>query len=273
MTLALLLTAALASADETRARYLMGTTCTITASHDQSIERAFSEIDRIERRISSWKPESELSRVNRAPVGEPQAVSPELSELLRETVRWHRETGGAFNPLLGPLVHAWRVREEGAIPIPEALVELRKRIAIENLVLGDSTLSRMGEAQIEEGGFGKGYAIDRAVDVARAAGAKRVVIDFGGQIGAYGIERGFEVGIAHPESRERAALMLRIRDGSISTSSGSERRFRIGGRELSHIIDPRTGEPLPPSGSATVIHPSALVADILSTALYVLGPR
>jgi thiamine biosynthesis lipoprotein len=94
------------------------------------------------------------------------------------------------------------------------------------------------------------------------------MINFGGQIAVRGELR---VTIADPENRERAVLAFTMRDASLSTSSGSEKTFAIGGRRFSHIVDPRSGEALPPRGSVSVIDDRALDADILSTALYVMG--
>ena len=119
----------------------------------------------------------------------------------------------------------------------------------------------------EEGAFGKGYAIDRMLDV---LGASDAIINFGGQLGVRGAHL---VTIADPENRAKPVLELTIRDASISTSSGSEKTFVAGGRRFSHILDPRTGQALPPRGSVSVIAADALTADILSTALYVMGPE
>jgi thiamine biosynthesis lipoprotein len=99
--------------------------------------------------------------------------------------------------------------------------------------------------------------------------AAHVVINFGGQLAVRGET---EVAIADPEKRDAAVVSFRIRDASLSTSSGSEKSFLVGGRRFTHIIDPRTGQALSPRGSASVIAPDAFTADALSTALYVMGP-
>jgi thiamine biosynthesis lipoprotein len=119
-------------------------------------------------------------------------------------------------------------------------------------------------AQFEEGAFGKGYAIDRMMAI--VAGPLR--INFGGQIAVRGTAR---VTIADPERRDIPVVALTLRDASLSTSSGSEKTFEIGGVRFTHIIDPRTGQALPPRGSVSVIARSAFDADVLSTALYVMN--
>jgi thiamine biosynthesis lipoprotein len=126
-------------------------------------------------------------------------------------------------------------------------------------------------AAFEEGAFGKGYAIDRMIWVLRTKGVRRALINFGGQIGVFGDQPW--ITIADPEHRDTPAVGLLLANRSISTSSGSEKSFKSGSRVFTHLIDPRTGEALPPRGSVSVIDKSALTADILSTALYVMGPE
>lgn len=254
-----------ASATEiSRARYLMGTTCEITAGSEAEIEAAFSEAQRIEALLSTWTDRSELARLNR--VGS-AVVVPELYTLLKTCVAWSERTDGAFNPLMRPLVDLWRTREEGELPLRDAL-----RVAVGSVdrsnvrFAGSSMIELRSGARFEEGGFGKGYAIDRML---QAIASPSAVINFGGQIAVRGSVR---VAIADPTRRERPVLELTLENESLSTSSGSEKTFTAQGRIFSHIIDPRSGEALPPRGSASAICGDALTADILSTALYVMGP-
>jgi thiamine biosynthesis lipoprotein len=233
-----------------RARYLMGTVCEISAPEDQ-IDAAFAEAARIERLISTWRGDSELSRLNR---GEMSAPSAELRSLLDRVTTWRDRTGGAFEPRIRPLVDAWKTRSEGSVPSREVIVAALAHI-------------RSGDAPFEEGGFGKGYAIDRMLATIRAP---HVVINFGGQIAVRGESL---VSIADPQHRDRAIVDVTLRNASLSTSSGAEKSFVIGGRRFTHIIDPRSGDALPPRGSVSVIAGDALTADVLSTALYVMGPE
>ena len=123
----------------------------------------------------------------------------------------------------------------------------------------------------EEGAWGKGLALDRMLGVFKQKGILRARINFGGQIAHYG-DQPF-VTIADPHKRDKAALGLSLGKRSISTSSGSEKTFTVGDKTFTHLIDPRTGFALPPWGSVSVLEDSAFVADILSTALYVMGPE
>src|SRR5262249_28720038 len=126
------------------------------------------------------------------------------------------------------------------------------------------------DAGIDEGAWGKGYALDSAASRLKQAGVREALLDLGGQLLAVG---GAEVAVAAPRRRHRAAVSLRLADGSISTSANSERGRSAQGRRIGHLLDPQTGEPAPDFGSATAIAPSGLVADILSTAFFVLGPE
>src|SRR5262249_12092789 len=132
------------------------------------------------------------------------------------------------------------------------------------------------DAGIDEGAWGKGYALDRVAQRLAAAGGVDALIHLGGQAQALrpdapgGPRR---IGGPHPRPRARPAGMLALTDLSSSPPADSERGREVGGRRIGHELDPRTGEPAPDFGSATVVAPSALVADILSTAFFVLGPE
>ena len=228
-----------------RGRFLMGTICEIRVppGNDEQLSAAYAEGRRIEAMLSTWTTESELARVNRG-----EAVpSTELQALLEVTQDWSRRTNGAFDLRVKALVDVWQIRGGGAVPSRDAIALAR------------------AQTQIEEGAFGKGYAIDRMLALLPRDEA---TINFGGQIAVRGT---LPVDIADPADRNKPVLSLELRDASISTSSGSEKTFVVHGREFSHILDPRTGDALPPRGSVSVIATEALTADILSTALYVMG--
>lgn len=240
-----------------RARYLMGTSCEIAVPASQTagaeVEAAFAEAARIEAMLTTWNDSSELARLN---AGDAR-ISAELRSLLITALDWSDRTDGAFNPRVKRLVELWKTREEGALPDAtelESAVKLARR----------HDLATLAGAGIEEGAFGKGYALDRMLAALRG----EALIDFGGQVVVRGAHR---VAVADPRDRERPAFAFTLRDGSISTSSGSEKTFRIDGHDYSHIFDPRSGMALPPRGSVSVVADEALTADILSTALYVMG--
>lgn len=247
----------------TRARYLMGTLCEVSANDERQIDAAFADAARVEAMLSTWRDDSELAHFN---ADRSTPISPELAALLRVVEEQRNRTGGAFEPHIRPLIDAWKTRESGALPDAATIASALEQI-------------RAGKAPIEEGAFGKGYALDRMLAVILeecevihpapdTIAANNVVLNFGGQLLVRGTH---EVTIADPEHRDGPLIGLTLENASLSTSSGSEKTFVVEGHTFTHIFDPRTGEALPPRGSVSVVASSALLADIESTALYVMG--
>ncbi|MDR3682360.1 MAG: FAD:protein FMN transferase [Geothrix sp.] len=224
-------------------------------------EAALAEGARIEAACSTWNPASSWSRLN-ASHGAPVALAKEWIDLLGQIQAWNQRTEGAFDPVLMALIQAWGTREGGRTPDPEALAEARRASGSALLVLdrkGGTARLRHPGAGVEEGGFLKGYALDA---MRKASGAPAGWMDFGGQILAWG--RPLTVAVADPQDRRRARCTFVLEAASLSCSGTSER-----GR---HILDPRSGEPCPAWGSTAVVAADGLSADVLSTALFVLGP-
>ena len=121
---------------------------------------------------------------------------------------------------------------------------------------------------VDLGGIGKGMALDSAAVVLRLAGTTRGLLNFGGEVLAIGA---WDISVADPRDRMRPAFQLTLRDAALSTSAQTERGFTAGGRRFGHIIDPRTGEPVPFAGSVSALAPTGTDADALSTALLVMG--
>lgn len=260
-----------------RTRLLMGTPLTITVpdrqGNGEAVEIAFEEVARVERLLSTWRDDSALAAINQTPVGEPITVDDEVIDLLEKVVEWSEETEGAFDPAAGRIVHGWDLRGEGTVPTRAEIAVMAELSGARHLEIDRraGTVTRRADVLLEEGGFGKGYALDQAADVLRSAGVIRAVVDFGGQVTVWGSQPTV-VAIAHPAARDQAAIEIEVPAGSVATSSGSERTFTDHGETFSHLFDPRTGHALPPRGSATVVHRSGLVADVSATALYVMGP-
>lgn len=254
-----------------RAVLAMGTRLTLrleggsAAGLSAATEAALAEVARIEGATSTWRSDSLWSRLNAAN-GEAQSLDPEWIQLLTRAQTWSIDTEGAFDPVLGALLRAWGVREGGRRPGAEELTRARAASGVSHLRLDPQAGTAQlldPEAGLEEGAFLKGYALDAARRVAEARGAAIGRLDFGGQLLTWG--RAVEVEVAHPRDRQRAVVRLRLESASLSTSGCSER----GG----HLLDPRSGEPCPNWGAVSVVSPSALDGDLLSTALYVLGPE
>ena len=281
----------------TVARHLavMGTSLALAVSAPtrpialEASEAAVRAVEAAERLLSTWRDASPLARLNAAPPDAPQEVPEELYVVLKRVFEWRERTAGAFDPTVAPLVRVWGIRTGGRLPTPAELHAARLATGVSLFSFEESLPSpvpssngsdsgrvlavvrRDGAAGIDEGAWGKGWALDRAAVAARAAGATSLVLDLGGQVLAWGEER--TIGVAHPRDRTRTVVTLRLADASASTSGNSERGHVVTGRRIGHLLDPRTGEPAPDFGSVTVVAPSGLVADILSTAFFVLGPR
>ncbi len=273
-----LLTACAGSSTVERRVMLMGTSLDITveaATREAGLEaseRAITALESAEARLSTWRAGTELSRLNQAPVGERQALSPALNADLAAALQCARETEGAFNPAVGSLVRAWGLREGGRLPGPEQRLGAVADSRFQSLILeGGAAVRRRPGLILEEGGFGKGAGLGDALEALSNLGIQRASLDLGGQVAVLG--EGWLVPVADPRDRDRRAAALAIDGGSVSTSGNSERGIEVQGRRLGHILDPRTGEPAPDFGSVTVWTADPLWADCLSTGLYVLGPE
>lgn len=265
-----------------RRLYLMGTVATlITYAPTRQdgfarLERSVEVLEATEQELSTWRPDSALSRLNRAPIGHLTSLSPSLCRLLGELMFWHRATNGTFDPAIGALLDAWDVHQAGRRASTYELLVARHRSGLRRLAVDRAacTVVRHADVTIDSGGFGKGEALDRVRH--RLELASPTLIDLGGQVMAYGPppgQVGWPVGLAHPRRRDAIVAALTLRSGSLSTSGGSERDRVVDGQRIGHIIDPRSGLPVNGNWSVVVWHPRALVADILSTALYVMGPE
>jgi thiamine biosynthesis lipoprotein len=262
-----------------RDAYLMGTRASLATSAPtrdaglSALGSALTILERTEAELSTWRDDSEMSRLNRHPIGAPWRATPATCRLLDDVWRWHAATGGAFDPAIGRLLGAWDVHGDGAVPDASEQARAAKAAGLAQLSFDstDCTLIRSADVTIDVGAFGKGEALDRAAAV---MGDDAWMFDLGGQVSAGGAPGdGWPVAIAHPRDRDTPHMQIHLRHGSLSTSGGSERDQMVSGTRVGHIFDPRTGRPATFAGSVTVWHERALAADILSTALYVMGPE
>ncbi len=262
----------------------MGTRLRIRVSADSrpagiaAIERAARAVSEQEGVLSSWSSDSEVTRLNRAPVGEPVVLSRTLTGVLGEVLRWSFETRGALEPRLGALIDAWALRGAGQIPSPSEQVEALAVVGWPGIRLdfaSGTAEMRHRAAWIGTGAFGKGAALRAAREALRESGIENALLDFGGQLLALGSEteeeRGWPASVARPLDHSQPTLGLRLTGVSVATSGASGRLSPVAGVEISHVIDPRSGAPVPPWGSVTVVSEDPLVADAVATALLVLG--
>lgn len=264
-----------------RAAYQMGTLLQVRlgagteADGHAAAEAVFEEVARLEQVLSSWRADSEVGRLNGAPPESALAVSAELRGLLVEAGGWVARTEGAFDPAVGALIDTWGLRATGRRPNAAELAEARSASGWARARF-DSATGRIARPHaswwLDTGGFGKGAALRAAAAVLRARGVMHATLDFGGQLLQVGAGTAdAAIAVADPAARTRAVAWLRVGDGSVATSGASERFVEIDGERLGHIIDARTGRPVPAWGSVTVVAEDAVTADVLSTALFVMG--
>lgn len=235
-------------------------------------ETAIVAVEKAERRLSTWREDSELAAFNRAPFGAFLPLSPELCRELSAALAWTWQTGGAFDPTVGSLVRAYDLRGAGRWPNAAELGAARAAVGYRKLVLRGCELAKTAPGLVlEEGGFGKGAALDAAL-AALAGHARAAELNLGGQVLFWGGGE-HEVALVHPDRRGEVVATWTVPAGSVATSGNGERGLMVAGKRLGHLLDPRTGRPARDFGSVAVWAPDALTADCLSTALYVLGPR
>ena len=241
-------------------------------------EAAMEAISETDDLLSTWRAGTALADFNAAPIGHRVPVSAPLADLLDEVAAWTRETRRAFDPAVGALVDAWNLRGIGRVPSP---TELERALDSSgprcfDLEARERRARRLcPEGWLDSGGFGKGAALRRARRALESTGARSALLDFGGQQLAYGpSDRGsaWAVDVAHPARRHQPVARIRVTEGSVATTGQSERAILTPAGRFGHVIDPRSGHPVPAWGSVTVVAHDPLTADILSTALFVMGP-
>lgn len=268
-------------------RVVMGCSATVRACGPDAaalpaiVGGALDEIDRVDRLMSHYRRDSPLSRLNREAASGPVAVEPELLDFLAECLRWSRESDGAFDVTVGPLMKAWGFfRDGGRVPAEAELARVLETVGYRHVVLdqeaGTVRFDRPG-VELDLGGIGKGYAVDRAVEVLRRRGILSALVNLGGSsvygLGAPPGREAWEVGLADPTSPGKTARTVKLRDRALSVSGGYERFFEKDGVTYSHIMDPRTGRPVQGVLSVAVLTDSATAGDALDDVLFVLGPE
>ncbi|HPF13515.1 MAG: DUF2271 domain-containing protein [Planctomycetes bacterium] len=233
------------------------------------------EIGRVSAIVSSWDPASELSKL---PVGQAVHASEELRDLVKECNAWTKSTHGAFDPGVAGLSELWAQsaaagREPTEAEIGAALKAIsHPAFEVDNF---DETIERRATGPIGLDGAAKGFILDAAKNKALVTGAEGGLIDIGGDLVVFGKDSEI-IGVAdpkHPADNAPTLVQVRIQDAAIATSGGYARGWQIGGRHYSHILDPATGRPAEHVLQATVVAPSAMLADLLATAFNIMDPR
>ena len=239
-------------------------------------ELAANELDRIDSLMSRFSSASEVNAINRLAADRPVAVSGDMTRVLTRSLWFARLTGGAFDPTLGALTGLWGF-PDARVPPGDAQI--------------DSALALTGHAQLELaenrvrflrrgmgldlGAAAKGYAVDRTVGLLEAAGVEAGLVEAGGDIRFWGDKpdgSDWRFGVQHPRQRDDLVVVDGPKIRALATSGDYERVFEYDGRIYHHLLDPTTGHPARRAVSATVWAETAMDADILATAVFVMGP-
>jgi|CXWL01.1.fsa_nt_gi thiamine biosynthesis lipoprotein len=243
------------------------------ATAETAARAAYARIAELEQILSDWRPTSEVRRLTDRP-GAWVAVSPELFEVMARALTMSRESGGAFDPTVGPLVALWReARRTGVAPADSAVRRALRVVGWQRIALDPARHRvRAGRAgiRIDLGGIAKGWILGEAQRTLRHHGISAMLLEAGGDLllgGAPPGRAGWEVSVATPHGDSTLVL----HDIAVSTSGPSAQHVVIGGVSYSHVIDPRTGRPLTTALETTVLHADPATADALSTTITVLG--
>lgn len=243
-------------------------------------EQALAEVDRLEGQLSIFRPSSEIARVNAWAAREPVRVTPSVFRLLEHAARLHRETEGAFDITIAPLVRCWGFMEgSGAMPDAAELARVRNCIGMRHVLLDEANSSVQFDVEgvmLDLGAIGKGYAIDCAAETLREAGVTSALLH-GGTSTVYGLGRPpggqrWQVGLDSPaHALEPWQATVELEDEGLSVSAVWGKSFEHEGKTFGHVLDPRAGTPVSRAVLSAVALPSATETDALSTALLVAG--
>jgi len=265
-------------------RLLLGTICEITVSGEEpakakeAIQKTFFAVERLQRSCG-YDRDSDVSRINASAGIHPVKVDTVVVEIIQESLKTSRLTDGAFDVTFAPLKKLWDFSGgSGRVPSKKEVGKILPLLGWRNIKVtsvGNEVFLAGKGMEIDLGGIAKGKAIDIAAEVLGSAGIKNALIDFGGDIYAFG-ERSpgssWQVGIRHPRRKGEIIGRIPIKNGAVVTSGDYERSFFKDGKRYHHIIDPRTGFPAQKSVSVTVLSGCAMTADALATGIFVMGP-
>lgn len=265
----------------------MGTECEMTAFHhdetavEAAFGRGFDELARIESLTTSWRDDSDVSRVNAAAGKSAVVVAPETMEILKKSLWLAERSEGAFDITVGVFKGLWKFDEDkdGTLPRPAEVKKRLRLVGWRDVIVDEAArtvrLRRAGQ-RINLEGVAKGYAVDAAVRAIRAAGVHNFIVKAGGDLFASGRrpDREWRVGIQDPRGpRGQVIFDLLLSDRAFNTSGDYERFIVKDGTRYHHILDARTGFPSRMARGVTLLAPDAFTADALDTAVFVMGPE
>ena len=244
---------------------------------DAAIDRTFEVMKEIEAKTSIHVDTSEVSRMNQAAGGNAVQISPETMDILSRAIEISRKTQGAFDVTIGVIKSVWAFDSENpAVPDESFIRSLLSKVDYRKIRLRDmeAFLNEPG-MQIDMGGIAKGFVIDMGVQSLKESGIQAGLVEAGGDLRVFGLHphrNRWKIGVRHPRSQAGELIgVIETDETSIATSGDYERYFIKDGKRYHHILNPKTGFPGGGCISVTIVTESALMADALATAVFVLG--
>ena len=263
-------------------RLLMGTTVEAIIVDDnekvarKAIDDAFSAMERIDRLMSNFKEDSDISKINRGAGIEDVAVDGDVIEVIRKSIYYSEISDGAFDITVGGAEELYDFGNGGKLPEEHKFKNAVKDIGYKNIRVKGNTIHFFKKGtKLDLGGIAAGYAVDKGIEAIKMCGINNALINAGGDIRAIGeSENGqWKVGVLHPREDDRLKDTLLLKNLSVATSGDYRKYFISGGKRYHHILNPTTGLSTEGIQSVTVVAPLAVDADALSTAVFVLGKK
>ena len=245
------------------------------AAGQAAIDAVMAEMHRIDRAMSPFKPESELSRINRDAAAMAVPISEEMVRLIARAIEFSELSGGAFDITYAGVGHLYDYRAR-ILPTDDALARARAAVGYRNLILDRQARSirfARKDVRIDLGGFAKGHAVDNAAAILARRGIRHAFVSAGGDSRAIGDRRGrpWTIGVRDPRRPGQVVAMLPLENVAISTSGDYERYFEKDGVRCHHVIDPRTGRSPCSVHSVTILAEDGLTTEGLSKSVFVMG--
>ena len=244
-----------------------------------------ARLKQINKQMSTWDEQSEISRFNHSRSLEPFSCSAEFAEVVRRALLLSEKTGGAFDPTLQPLLNLWGFGSEGEerhIPSDDAIDAVRQTTGWRLLQVEGPRRLRKSEPELSLalGGIAKGYGVDAVAELMEQAGLENWFVEIGGEVVVHGLNPDgvpWKVGIQYPTTNPmdtRIQGIVHLTGGAVASSGNYRNYIRADGQLFSHILDPRTGRALHTNvAGVTVTAPNCTDADGIATALCVMGPE
>src|SRR3972149_3192445 len=263
-------------------RLLMGTVVEVIVIADnesvarKSIAEAFSAMERVDRLMSNFKEDSDISRINKGAGSKAVAVDSDVVEVIKKSIYYSEISDGAFDITIGGVEELYKFEDKGRMPEKGKFKNSVSLVGYKNIIINGNTVRLIKKGmKLDLGGIAAGYAVDKGIDAIKKWGINNALINAGGDIRVTGeSENGkWKIGILHPREENKLINTLTLKDISVTTSGDYRKYFISGGKRYHHILNPSTGLPTEGVQSVTIIAPFAVDADALATAVFVMGKK